>query len=41
MHFACEATTLYQKIDDAPAQFPQYTHNLGEKDMAEDNEKRQ
>jgi hypothetical protein len=34
MHFAGATTTISKKIEDAPEQFPQYTHNLGEKDAA-------
>ncbi len=34
IYFARERTTVWNKIEDAPGQFPQYTHNLGEKDAA-------
>jgi hypothetical protein len=31
MHFAGTSVTIFKKIEDAPEQFPQYTHNLGER----------
>ena len=31
MYFARAKTTVWKKIEDALEQFPQYTHNLGEK----------
>lgn len=34
MYFAGERSTVWKKIEDAPEQFPQYTHNLGEKNAA-------
>lgn len=34
VYFAREKTTIWNEIDDAREQYPQYTHNLGEKDAA-------
>jgi hypothetical protein len=31
MNFAGTTSTIFKKIDDAPDEFPQYTHNLGER----------
>ena len=34
VHFACKTTTAWSRIEDAPIQFAQYTHNLGEIELA-------
>ena len=34
VHFSPHKSTVWKRIEDAPSEYPQYTHNLGEKDAA-------